>query len=53
LDKVRQGGGDRSLVLLDQVALVASARNNTVITAVPRGEAGDNVFTDIDSAVIV
>ena len=53
LDRVRQGGGDRSLVLLDQVALVASARNNTVITAVPRSEAGDNVFTDIDSAVIV
>jgi len=53
LDKVRRGGGDRSLVLLPRVALVASARNNTVITAVPRGEAGENVFTDIDSAVIV
>ena len=27
--------------------------NGTVITAVPRAEAGENVFTDIDSAVIV
>ena len=53
LDRVRRRGGDRSLVLLPQVALVASARNNTVITAVPRAEAGESVFTDIDSAVIV
>jgi flagellar operon protein len=37
----------------DKAALVVSIKNRTVITAVDPGSLKDNVFTNIDSAVIV
>lgn len=47
------GKGSRdSLVLVDGTAFVVSVRNNTVITAVGTEHMKDNVFTNIDSAVI-
>ncbi len=47
------GKGSRdSLVLVDNTAFVVSVRNNTVITAVGSEHMKDNVFTNIDSAVI-
>ncbi len=47
------GKGSRdSLVLVDSTAFVVSVRNNTVITAVGSEHMKDNVFTNIDSAVI-
>jgi len=47
------GKGSRdSLVLVDGTAFVVSVRNNTVITAVDSEHMKDNVFTNIDSAVI-
>ncbi len=52
MDKVQQKGADKSLVLLDDLALVVSARNRVVITAVDSSSAKDSVFTGIDSAVI-
>lgn len=52
MDKVREKGADKSLVLLDNLALVVSARNRVVITAVDSSSAKDSVFTGIDSAVI-
>ncbi|MCE5198762.1 MAG: TIGR02530 family flagellar biosynthesis protein [Armatimonadota bacterium] len=53
MDNLQQKGADKSLVLLDNLALVVSARNRTVITAVDSTNAKDSVFTNIDSAVIV
>lgn len=59
-DRVLQGveraaakGAKESLVLLDDVALVVSVKNRTVITALDRAQMKENVFTNIDSAVIV
>ncbi len=47
------GKGSRdSLVLVDSTAFVVSVRNHTVITAVGTEHMKDNVFTNIDSAVI-
>jgi flagellar operon protein len=46
-------GAKESLVMLDNVALVVSVKNKTVITAVDQDNLKDNVFTNIDSAVIV
>jgi len=47
------GKGSRdSLVLVDDTAFVVSVRNSTVITAVGSEHMKDNVFTNIDSAVI-
>ncbi len=45
-------GSRDSLVLVDGTAFVVSVRNNTVITAVGPEHMKDNVFTNIDSAVI-
>lgn len=53
VQKAASKGARESLVLLDDVALVISIRNRTVITAVDKEQLKDNVFTHIDSAVIV
>lgn len=46
-------GSKESLVMMDDVALVVSVKNRTVITAVDKAHLKENVFTNIDSAVIV
>ena len=53
VDRAAAKGARESLVLMDDVALVVSVKNRTVITAVDKGSLRDNVFTNIDSAVIV
>lgn len=60
LSRLREGvaqaaakGSRESLLLKDGVAFVVSIKNNTVITAVDAGSMKGNVFTNIDSAVIV
>jgi flagellar operon protein len=45
-------GSRDSLVLLGDAALVVSIRNNTVVTVVDGEHLKDNIFTNIDSAVI-
>jgi flagellar operon protein len=51
--KAREKGSRDSLILMSDLALVVSVKNNTVITAVDGDSLKDNVFTNIDSAVIV
>ena len=60
LDRIHSGvekaagkGARESLVLVDDVALVVSIKNRTVITAVDDKNLKENVFTNIDSAVIM
>lgn len=53
IDRAAAKGAKESLVMVDDVALVVSVKNRTVITAVDRASLKDNVFTNIDSAVIV
>lgn len=52
VDRASAKGSRDSLVLMDDTALVVSVKNRTVITALGRDQAKDNVFTNIDSAVI-
>lgn len=52
IDVARKKGARDSLVLMGDLALVVSVKNNTVITAVDEGSTKENVFTNIDSAVI-
>lgn len=42
-----------SLVLMDNLAFVVNVKNRTVITAANSNELKENVFTNIDGAVIV
>jgi len=51
IGKAGEKGIRDSLVLVDDVALVVNVKSRTVITAV--NQAGDNVFSNIDGAVIV
>lgn len=53
VDSVAQKGGKESLVLLGDAALVVSVKNRTVVTAMDRQSLNGNVFTNIDSAVIL
>ena len=53
IDKAAQKGARESLILMDNLALVVSVKNKTVITAVDGGSLKENVFTNIDSAVIL
>jgi len=41
------------LIMLNDVALVVSVKNKTVITAMDGASAKDNIFTNIDSAMII
>ncbi len=51
--QARQKGARDSLILMDRLAFIVSVKNNTVITAVNDENIRDNVFTNIDSAVII
>jgi len=52
VSQVNVKGGKESLVMLDDTALVVSVKNDTVVTVVDREQLKNNVFTNIDSAVI-
>lgn len=52
VSQLNSKGGRESLVLLDQTALVVSVKNDTVVTVVDRDQLKNNVFTNIDSAII-
>ncbi len=53
VDKAAAKGARESLVVKDDTAFVVSITNRTVITAVDANSMRGNVFTNIDSAVIV
>lgn len=53
IKKAGQKGVRDTLVLLDKMAFVVSVKNNTVITAMNDKDIADNVFTQIDGAVIL
>lgn len=46
-------GAKDSLMLLDKTAFVVSVANRTVITAVSQDALKENIFTNIDSAMIL
>ena len=52
VSQVNAKGGKESLVMLDNTALVVSVKNDTVVTVVDREQLKNNIFTNIDSAVI-
>lgn len=60
LDRLEKGArlcGDKgikeSLVIMDDYAFIVNTQKNTVITAMEQGNEGENIFTNIDGAVLV
>ena len=52
LDRAASKGARDSLLLVDNIAAVVSVENRTIVTVVGKETLKDNVFTNIDSAVI-
>lgn len=46
-------GSEESLILVDSTAFVVSVKNNRVITTVSADDLKGNIFTNIDSTVII
>ena len=53
VNKAAAKGARQSLLVMDNQAFIVSVTNRTVITALDGGSMKENVFTNIDSAVIV
>ncbi len=53
VSRAQSKGVKDSLVLMDNLAFVVNVRNRTVITAANSNELKENVFTNIDGAVII
>ena len=51
--KASEKGIQESLVMVDSLAFIVNVPNKTVVTAMDQGESDQNVFTNIDGAVIV
>lgn len=51
--KAGEKGIQESLVIVDQLAFIVNIPNNTVITAMDQTETNENIFTNIDGAVII
>lgn len=53
LDRAAAKGSKDSLLLYQDMAFIVNVKNRTVITAIDGAAMKDNVFTQIDSTVIV
>ena len=53
IDKADKKGIKDALILMDNKAFVANIKNKTIITASTNEQLKENVFTNIDGAVIV
>ena len=51
--KAEQKGIRESLVIVDQLAFIVNVPNQTVVTAMDSTETTENVFTNINGAVII
>ena len=51
--KASEKGIKDSLVMIDSLAFIVNVPNKTVVTAMDQTEKQDNIFTNIDGAVIM
>ncbi|WP_341357869.1 TIGR02530 family flagellar biosynthesis protein [Rossellomorea sp. y25] len=53
VDEAKTKGVQDSLVILKDAALIVSAKNKTVITALDRDEASSQIFTNINGTILI
>lgn len=53
INKAVEKGSNESLILYKDLVLVTSIKNRTIITAVDKDSSKGNVFTNIDSVVLI
>lgn len=51
--EARKKGVTDSLVVLNKAALLVSAKNNTVVTAMERAETENRIFTNINGTILI
>jgi len=51
--KASQKGIKESLVIVDSLAFIVNVQNQTVVTAIDQTTTNENIFTNIDGAVII
>lgn len=52
-EKAQEKGIKETLVIVDSLAFIVNIPNKTVVTAMDQGENNNNVYTNIDGAVII
>lgn len=52
-EKAISKGIRESLVIVDDISFIVNTKNRTVITAMDRNNNDDNIYTNIDGAVII
>ena len=53
ISKAAAKGSKDTLILMDQSALIVSVKNNTVVTVMDKSALKENVFTNIDSTIVM
>lgn len=53
VEKAAAKGSKDTLVLMDSSALIVSVKNNTVVTVMDKNALKENVFTNIDSTIVM
>lgn len=53
VDKAAAKGSKDSLILMDDAALIVSVKNKTVVTVMDKAALKENVFTNIDSTIVM
>ena len=53
IDKLRSKGGKESLIVTGNAAYIVDINNNKVVTAIDKDSINENVFTKIDSTMIL
>lgn len=53
VQEARNKGVTDSLVVLNKAALLVSAKNNTVVTAMDRNESNNRIFTNINGTILI
>lgn len=53
MDKAEVKGAKEALILYNDLALIASVKNRTIITAIDKSSMEEKIFTNIDSAIII
>ncbi len=53
IDKAAAKGSRNTLLITDQSALIVSVKDKTVVTVMDKSNMKENVFTNIDSTVMV
>lgn len=53
IEKLKAKGGRESVVVVNDTAFVVSVKNNTVVTVIDEKQMKENVFTNIDSMIML